>query len=196
MQAIKTKKIYSSNQEYNNSYIIVNEGIIIDITKELPSKESIKILDYSNFNIAPAFIDLQIYGGGGSLFNTEPTVETIQKTYDEISKTGTLHFQITLSTVDLETMLSGIEACKNYQKSGRKGLIGLHLEGPYFNPLKRGAHVEKYVRKPTIQEINTILEASEGMVTYLTFAPEMMDDKYLNLLINSNINLSAVNFYL
>ncbi len=191
MFALKSNKIFTGKGIVNNGYIIVNEGLIVDILQENPQNENIKLSDYSNYNIAPSFIDLQIYGGGGSLFNTEPTAETIQKTYNEISKTGTKHFQITLSTVGLPTMLAGIEACKNYKKNGGKGLIGLHLEGPFFNPIKKGAHVEKHVRKPITSEINTILKASEGIVTYLTIAPEMFDDDCLNLLINSGINISA-----
>lgn len=191
MLTYHSKKIFTGNSEIENAYIIVNKGIITEITKEKPADSNIIIKDLSEYNIAPALIDLQIYGGGGSLFNTEPSLETIQKTYNEIVKSGTSHFQITLSTVDLETMLKGIEACKNYQKSGGKGLIGLHLEGPYFNPIKKGAHIEKYVRKPTVTEINTILKASEGIITYMTIAPEMFDDECLNLLINSGINISA-----
>jgi N-acetylglucosamine-6-phosphate deacetylase len=191
MLAIKAKNIFTGETTINDNYILVNQGIIIDILPEKPNNDNIKIKDFSSFNIAPAFIDLQIYGGAGSLFNTDPTADTIQKTYDEISKTGTKYFQITLSTISLENMLAGIEACKNYQKNGGNGLIGLHLEGPFFNPKKRGAHIEKYVRKPTVNEINTILKASKGIVTYLTIAPEMFDDECLNLLIKSGINLSA-----
>ena len=191
MKAYKAHKIYTSTSIIENSYIIVNEGIIQEIANNISDFTSLEVVDFENYNVAPAFIDLQIYGGGGSLFNTEPTANTIQKTFDEISKTGTLHFQITLSTVDLATMLAGIEACKIYKKQGGKGLIGLHLEGPYFNPIKKGAHVEKYVRKPTVEEINTILAASEGIVTYMTIAPEMVDNECFNLLINSGINISA-----
>lgn len=191
MQAYYAKKIYTGVEVVENSYIIVNEGIVKEIVSEISNYSGIKVTDYSNFNIAPAFIDLQIYGGGGSLFNTEPSINTIEKTYDEIAKSGTKHFQITLSTIDLDTMLKGIESCKEYQKKGGNGLIGLHLEGPYFNPIKKGAHVEKYVRKPTVSEIKTILEASEGAVTYMTIAPEMFDEECINLLINSNINISA-----
>jgi N-acetylglucosamine-6-phosphate deacetylase len=192
MLALKSNKIFTgSNQKPLAGYIIVNDGIIQEVTPSLSEGYSFEKIDYTAHCIAPAFIDLQIYGGGGSLFNTEPTFQTIQKTYDEISKSGTKYFQITLSTVDLPTMLAGIEACKTYQNNGGKGLIGLHLEGPYFNPIKKGAHVEKYVRKPTVTEINTILKHSEGVVTYITIAPEMFDEECLNLLINSGINISA-----
>ncbi len=88
-------------------------------------------------------------------------------------------------------MLKAIEASKEYQRLGGKGLIGLHLEGPYFNPIKKGAHVEKYVRKPTVSELNILLEAGKSIITYITFAPEMIDDECLNLLLNSGIPLSA-----
>jgi N-acetylglucosamine-6-phosphate deacetylase len=189
--AYKAKKIFTSKFEFENSYILVKDGLIEEIVSEEYLPKNLEIRDYSTYNIAPAFIDLQIYGGGGSLFNTEPTAETIQKTYNEISQQGTSHFQITLSTVSLETMLLAIDACKNYKKSGGKGLIGLHLEGPYFNPIKKGAHVEKYVRKPTLAEIKTLIDASQGMVTYLTLAPEICDVECLELLLDSGISLSV-----
>jgi N-acetylglucosamine-6-phosphate deacetylase len=190
MQAIKAKKIFTGNSIIENSYLIVNEELVVDIISYLPDHNTFEIHDYSPFNLAPAFIDLQIYGGAGSLFNTEPTPNTIQKTYDEISKSGTKHFQITLSTISLENMLEGIEACKTYKKSGGKGLIGVHLEGPYFNPKKRGAHIEKHVRKPTLKEISLLLNECQGIAAYITIAPEMFDNQCLNVLLDSDMTIS------
>ncbi len=189
MRAYKFKKAYTSSTIIENGFIVVNDGKIVDINKSL-NYACEEIIDYSHYNIAPSFIDIQIYGGGGSLFNTKPKFETIKKTFDEISKKGTAYFQITLSTVDLDTMLSAIDACKEYKKTGGQGLIGLHLEGPYFNPLKRGAHVERFVRKPTIEELKILFDKGSDVITYLTFAPEVMDDECLTFLQTTNAKLS------
>ncbi len=191
MEAYLAKKIFTSKIEINNSYILVNEGVVQEVGMGSTIPREAKIIDFSKYNIAPAFVDLQIYGGGGSLFNTEPTAETIKKTFAEISKQGTTNFQITLSTVGLFTMFKAIEACREYQKSGGKGLIGLHLEGPYFNPAKKGAHVEKHVRRPTKAEVKMLLDKGKGIISYITFAPEVMNEECLNLLLESGIPLSA-----
>ncbi len=80
MIAYKAKKIFTSQKEIKDSYILVNDGIVLDVIPETSLPKEVTIQDFSQYNIAPAFIDLQIYGGGGSLFNTEPTAATIQKT--------------------------------------------------------------------------------------------------------------------
>jgi N-acetylglucosamine-6-phosphate deacetylase len=156
---------------------------------ELP--ENIEIIDLQGLIIAPGFIDLQIYGGEGNLFNNEPTPETIQATYQSQLAGGTTQFQITLSTTSLETMFQAIEACQTYQQSGGKGLLGLHLEGPYFNPLKKGAHVEKYLRKPTLTELEKLVEKGKGIISYLTLATEMCNEAELYFLLNSDIRIAA-----
>lgn len=188
MKAYFAQKIYSGASTYFNSYLIENEGKIIEITQQKPD---VTIEDLGNHSICPLFVDLQIYGGGGSLFNTKPTAQTIKKTYEEIRPSGTGYFQITLSTVDITTMLRAIDACRDYWAQGGQGLIGLHLEGPYFNPSKRGAHVERYVRKPTMHELEEVLSYGKGVISYMTIAPEMFDEECLEYLLNSGIILSA-----
>jgi N-acetylglucosamine-6-phosphate deacetylase len=190
MKAYFAQNIFTGKKHWKQAYLIEKQGVVSGITHTLPDSFSGEIVDLKGYSICPQFVDLQIYGGGGSLFNSKPTAQTIANTFEEISAKGTNWFQITLSTIDLPTMLQAIDACKQYWQSGGQGLIGLHLEGPYFNPAKRGAHVAKYVRKPTVAEIETLLCHGKDVITYMTIAPEMFDDACLNLLANSGIALS------
>ena len=59
-----------------------------------------------------------------------------------------------------------MEVARNYQAGGGKGLLGIHLEGPYINPVKKGAHLERFIKKPTIQEIQLLLEKGKGIFKY------------------------------
>jgi N-acetylglucosamine-6-phosphate deacetylase len=137
--------------------------------------------------LVPGFIDLQIYGGGGILFSNHQTTESIQATFDEHHKTGTVAFQITLNCSPAQTMWKAIDAYKNYTGPG---LVGLHLEGPFFNPVRRGAHNEEFVQKPSIDFLAELIERTKGIPTYLTIAPEMFSADELSLLMGSHIMCS------
>ena len=191
MKALINAQIFdgTSTQALQNQAIIIDNKQILGLVPQNSLPTDMPIHDCLGQFVAPAFIDLQIYGGGGSLFNTEISEETIHKTITEQRQFGTAQLQITLSTVPLEDMLKAIAVCKSYQ-ANHAGLLGLHLEGPYFSLEKRGAHLAKYVKKPTIQELKTIINHSTGLQTYMTIAAEQIDDECLNLLINSHIHLS------
>lgn len=197
MYALKNCKIFTSEEILENTILLIKGNKIgkffaEDEVEELANLDpDIQIVDLKGFNIAPAFIDIQIYGGSGSLFNSKISEETIHKTHLEIRKSGTTHFQITLSSTPLPTILEAIAVAKSYLKNGGKGLAGLHIEGPFFSFPKRGAHVAEFIRKPTDEELQTIIEACVGLPTYMTIAPEEFTEAQLDLLLQSDIKIAA-----
>ena len=191
MYALKNAKIFTSEEIVEDQILLIEGDKISKFISEENLDLEIQVIDLKGFNIAPSFIDIQIYGGGGSLYNSKTTEETIRKTYLEIRRQGTTHFQITLSSVLLDKMLEAIDVAKNYIKNGGKGLIGLHLEGPYFSFPKRGAHVAEFIRKPTNEELRIIIQACEGLPTYMTIAPEEFTDEQLKMLLGSDIIVAA-----
>lgn len=191
MYYLKNAKIFTSEEVIENQVILLEGNRISKITSEENLDSEIQVIDLKGLNIAPSFMDIQIYGGGGSLFNSKTTEETIRKTYLEILRQGTTHFQITLSSVLLDKMLEAIDVAKKYIKNGGKGLVGLHLEGPFFSFPKRGAHVAEFIRKPTNEELHTIIQACKGLPTYMTIAPEEFTDEQLTMLLESDIIIAA-----
>lgn len=197
MYALKNCQIFTSEEILTHKILVIkgtkiakilNDDEIEDLDNLFPD---IQIIDLEGYNIAPSLIDAQIYGGGGSLYNSKTTEETIHNTYLEIRRAGTTHFQITLSSTPLEKILESIEVAKSYLKNGGQGLVGLHLEGPFFSFPKRGAHVAEFIRKPSIEELTTIIEACKGLPTYMTIAPEEFTDEQLDLLLQSDIKIAA-----
>ena len=172
-------RIFTGQQWLENKEISVTDGRISAIS-DGHGVASDNIL-------VPGFIDLQIYGGGGILFSNHQTTESIQATFDEHHKTGTVAFQITLNCNPKENMWKAIDAYKNYTG---EGLVGLHLEGPFFNPVRRGAHKEEFVQKPSLDYLEELIERTKGIPTYLTIAPEMFSPEELSLLVNSHIMCS------
>ena len=141
--------------------------------------------------IAPGFIDLQIYGGNGKLFSQSLDEESLDATYTYCAQGGCSHFMITLATNAMETFFQGIAAVGAYIASGKKGLLGLHLEGPWISPAKKGAHIESYIRKPTLDEVKVLVEKGKGIVKMVTLAPEQCDDEIIQLLLDNEILVSA-----
>ena len=172
-------RIFTGHEWLENQEISIENGRISAISSSSGASSD-------NF-LVPGFIDLQIYGGGGILFSNHQTTEAIQATFDEHHKTGTVAFQITLNCSPADSMWKAVDAYSAY--SG-PGLVGLHLEGPFFNPVKRGAHQEEYVQEPTIDFVKEIIERTNGLPTYMTIAPEMFEPEALDLLKNSHIMCS------
>jgi N-acetylglucosamine-6-phosphate deacetylase len=172
-------RIFTGHQWLENKEISVTDGRISAISDGHGVASE-------NF-LVPGFIDLQIYGGGGILFSNHQTTESIQATFDEHHQTGTVAFQITLNCSPAASMWKAIDAYSAY--SG-PGLVGLHLEGPFFNPVKKGAHNETFVQKPSVEFIHELIKRTAGVPTYLTIAPEMFSSEELTLLLDSDIMCS------
>ncbi len=172
-------RIFTGHKWLENQEISIENGLISAISSGSGASSD-------NF-LVPGFIDLQIYGGGGILFSNHQTTEAIQATFDEHHKTGTVAFQITLNCSPADSMWKAVDAYSAY--SG-PGLVGLHLEGPFFNPVKRGAHQEQFVQKPSLDFLRELITRTAGVPTYLTIAPEMFSSTELSLLIDSHIMCS------
>ncbi|MCV9934060.1 N-acetylglucosamine-6-phosphate deacetylase [Flavobacterium sp. LS1R47] len=187
-QAIINTTVHTGEEIINNGVIIIENGTIISVQKEIPN--DIETIDLQGNHIAAGFIDIQINGGEKHYFSQTPTEETIQDIYDSSLKYGTTHVLPCLISSSNETILQGIEAVRNYKQKHNNGVIGMHLEGPFLNPLKRGAHSIDQVRKPTNTELEEIIRLGKDIIKVITIAPECFTDEQLNMLLESGIVIS------
>ena len=182
--------IYTGKGVERNGTILTNGGIIEKIDNKAVSPEY-QVIDLQGLNIAPSFIDLQIYGGDKKMFSSELSIESLQASYNYCKRGGANHFMITMATNTIEKFLKGIEVVRAYWTGGGKGLLGLHLEGPYINPVKKGAHIAACIKRPTIKEVSMLLEKGRDVVKMMTLAPEQCDEAVIELLIREGIIVSA-----
>lgn len=188
-KAIVNGIIHTGDEIIDQGVIIIENGKIISVQKEIPN--NIVLIDLKEKHIAAGFIDIQINGGEKHYFSQTPTEETIQDIYDSSLKYGTTHVLPCLISSSKETILQGIEAVTTYKAKYNNGVMGMHLEGPFLNPLKRGAHNINQVRKPTDSELEEIIRYGKDVIKVMTIAPECFTNQQLEMLLESGIVISA-----
>lgn len=141
--------------------------------------------------LIPGFVDLQLYGGNGVLFSDAPSIASLKSMYAYSLAGGATSILPTVATNSFDIIMQAIEAVKAYQQQDLPGIIGLHLEGPFINPVKRGAHLEKYICTPTLAMAEQITRAGNGIVKMITLAPECCDENIIRHFISHGIFVSA-----
>jgi N-acetylglucosamine-6-phosphate deacetylase len=140
--------------------------------------------------LMPGFIDTQVNGGGGVLFNDAPTVESIRAIGRAHRRFGTTGFLPTLISDDLGVIESALRAVRDAIRERVPGVLGIHVEGPFLNPERRGAHDGAKLRTLDAAAVE-LLSMPTGGRTMLTLAPEMTDTDTLRALADAGIILSA-----
>jgi N-acetylglucosamine-6-phosphate deacetylase len=192
MQAFYNGTVFTGDRFLNGYAVLVNNGIIETIVPVADLPADINRYNLNGNLLVPAFIDLQLYGGNGLLFSQALNEEAILATDAYCVSGGCTRFLLTMATNSIAVFLKGIDRAKEFlQQHPNSGLLGLHLEGPYINPVKRGAHLHEYIKQPTLDEVKLMLDKSEGVVKMITLAPEQCSDEVLKLLLDNKIIISA-----
>jgi len=189
--AFIAREIFTGQAIETGKAVLVNDSKITGIVDVADIPAGYRQQQLPGYMLAPAFIDLQIYGGNGRLFSADLTTDALEAVYEYCLQGGCTQFMITLATNSIEKFLQGMEVARSYQAGGGKGLLGVHLEGPYINPARKGAHIEKFIKKPTREEIQLLLEKGKGIFRMMTLAPEQCDRDCIELLLQHGVIVSA-----
>ncbi|PQQ24367.1 N-acetylglucosamine-6-phosphate deacetylase [Photorhabdus hindustanensis] len=193
MYALTNCIIYTGHNRLDEHAVIIADGLIKRICLTLALPEQIEKRDLNGAILSPGFIDLQVNGCGGVQFNdqleniSEKTLDIMQRTNE---RSGCTSYLPTLITSTDELMMASVEVMRTYLKHHQHQALGLHLEGPYLNPVKKGTHNPELIRKPTSEMINFLCDNAD-VITKLTLAPEMVEQKYIQQLVEAGIVVSA-----
>lgn len=141
--------------------------------------------------IAPAFIDLQIYGAYERLLAVYPEQDSLSMLNAYCKKGGAAFCLATVATNTYEVFYKCIDAVRDYWKQDGEGILGLHLEGPWISKIKRGAHIEALIHSPTAKQVKDLLEYGKGVIKMITLAPEVCSKDVIELILSYNIIISA-----
>ena len=189
--ALIAREIFTGREIQTGKAVLVKEGTIVDVVDREAIPAGYRVRELPGYLLAPALIDLQIYGGNGKLFSAELTTEALEATYEYCLQGGCTQFLITLATNSIEKFIRAMEVAREYRAGGGRGLLGVHLEGPYMNPAKKGAHLEKFIKRPTPEEIGLLLSKGKDVFRMMTLAPEQCDRECIELLLQQGIGVSA-----
>ncbi len=188
--SIINSKIHTGSETIENRIIEVKNGRIIAINETVNS--ATEVIDLQGYHISAGFIDTHINGGEKYYFTEHVNTEAIADINDACIKQGTAYTLPCLITSSLENILKGIEATKQYMaQNPNSGVLGMHLEGPFLNMSKRGAHQKQYIRKPTDDELKSIIEAGQDVIKIMTIAPEEFTENQIQMLLDAGITLSV-----
>ena len=184
-QLISAQELFTGSGWISEVVIEIADGKIIAIKKD----------GYDHKNafplVVPVLIDLQIYGAGGKLLSEFPEASTIQLIYDYCVAGGAAYFQPTIASQSNEIIMAAIKAVKDYKSSGGKGCMGLHIEGPWINPIKKGAHNEAVIHSPTMEEVKAIVDYGADDIGMITVAPEICSKEIIDFIQSKGIVVSA-----
>ncbi len=183
-------RIFTGQRWWRDASVLVEGNTIKKVSNHIADKATTHI-DLQGDSLVPAFMDLQLYGGNDHLFGEHPSVDSLKATYQFCLNGGTTHFLPTVATNSYEVMFAAIEAVRNYQEQNLPGVLGLHLEGPYINATKKGAHIEKFIRVPSLDEVKELMDRGKGIIKMITLAPENCSAEIIRYLLDAGVEVSA-----
>ncbi|MBD8162973.1 N-acetylglucosamine-6-phosphate deacetylase [Erwinia persicina] len=193
MYALTQGRIYTGHKILDRHAVVIANGLIERVCplEDLPA--GIETRQVDGAIISPGFIDLQLNGCGGVQFNDDIaaiSVETLQIMQKANEKSGCTSFLPTLITSTDELMKRAVEVMRAWLAQNSNQALGLHLEGPWLNPLKKGTHNPALIRAPD-QALVDFLCANADVIGKITLAPEKVDAAVIRQLRDAGIVISA-----
>lgn len=168
--------------------VIVDGGRIAAVCEQAPAGS--ERIDLSGLTLLPGFIDVQVNGGGGRLFNSDPSAETVAIMAAAHRRFGTTGLLPTLISDDLEVITAAIAAVDEAIESGVPGVLGIHVEGPLLSRTRRGIHLASKLQAFDDRFIEVLCRTSNGK-TLVTVAPECISPAQIRRLIEAGVIVAA-----
>jgi N-acetylglucosamine-6-phosphate deacetylase len=171
--------------------VLLEGGRILDIVPAShPGCRGATQVDLRGNLLLPGFIDSQVNGGGGVLFNDSPSVESIRRIGQAHRRFGTTGFMPTLISADLDDVARAIAATRAAIEAGVPGVLGIHIEGPFLNVERKGVHDPAKLRELDASAVGLLTSLGVGR-TLVTLAPEMTKPPIIRQLTAAGIIVSA-----
>lgn len=173
---IKNIRIIQENSLLSNHQVVIEDGkisSIIPMTETLVSVD--KVIDGGNMYLAPGFIDIHNHGN-----SSYDTMDATPKALEEMAKyhlsNGVTSFcatTMTNPTQSIKDALANVNECIKTQDEKSSRLLGVYLEGPYFNQIKKGAQPGKDIKDPNLDELKDFIKTSGNHILVVSLAPEL-----------------------
>ncbi len=192
MYALTHGRIYTSHDVLDDHAVLIANGLIADICPLHTLPAGVPLHHLQGAILAPGFIDLQLNGCGGVQFNDSPealSLETLAIMQRTCEKSGCTHFLPTLISCSDALIKQAINLMHRYFKHCPEAM-GLHLEGPWLNPQKKGTHNPAFIRPPDDELVDHLCHHAE-VIAKITLAPECVTTRVVRQLTAAGIIVSA-----
>jgi N-acetylglucosamine-6-phosphate deacetylase len=168
----------------------LSEGRISAVGPAAAVAADVRTRDLQGGLLLPGFIDIQVNGGGGALFNDAPTAETIAAIGRAHRRFGTTGFLPTLISDELSAVEAAIAGTRAAIADGVAGVLGVHIEGPFLNPKRKGIHELSKLRRMDEAAFELLTSLGVGR-TLVTLAPETTNPEMIGRLVAAGVVVSA-----
>ncbi|WDF74792.1 N-acetylglucosamine-6-phosphate deacetylase [Novosphingobium sp. KACC 22771] len=149
-----------------------------------------QVIDLQGGYLLPGFVDTQVNGGGGVLFNDCPTADGVAAIAAAHARFGTTALLPTLISDSVEAVAAALDAVDDAIAQGVPGIVGVHIEGPFINPARKGIHSEARLRRLDDAAMALLSRPRRGVVM-LTIAPELAAPEQIVALARAGVIISA-----
>jgi len=175
-------------EKFLDDHAVVVDGARIAAVTPYAERPQGEVRDLAGGLLAPGFIDVQVNGGGGVLFNDDPSAAGIARIAAAHRNYGTVGLMPTLVTDAPEKLKAALAGVHEARKSVPAAL-GVHLEGPFLDPRRAGAHDPKYIRAMKAEDVAILANADCGALM-LTLAPDRVTAEQVRALAERGILVS------
>jgi N-acetylglucosamine-6-phosphate deacetylase len=172
----------------DNQVLIINNNQIEGFADRDAAPADAVRVDCKGSLVTAGMVDLQIAGGGGCLFSSDPSPEALELIASSIVGTGTTGFLLALPTNTDEVYQAAFHTIR---KSSHPAVMGLHMEGPFISHEKRGAHAPELIRKPSAASVAALLAEAGNTIRMMTVAPEECPPDIIAMLRNHGVTVAA-----
>jgi len=190
LQAFRNGKLLTEAGIETGKTLLVRDCRIEALLSARETLGADRVIDLAGDLLAPGFIDCQVNGGGGQLFNDDPSVSTIAAIARAHRGFGTTGFLPTLISDDLDVVAQAMDAVRDAIRAGVPGVLGIHVEGPFLNEERRGVHDVSKLRELDGEAVK-LLSRPLGGVTMVTLAPERTTPAFIRELTAAGVIVSA-----
>lgn len=191
MKALANARILTDAGFIDGHAVLVDAGRIVALVPKGDAHvRHGDVEDLGGATLLPGFIDVQVNGGGGVLFNDEPTLAGIRAIGAAHRRFGTTGFLPTLISDDRAVAARAIAAVREALAAKVPGVLGVHLEGPFLNPARKGTHDAGKLRVLGEDDLR-LLTSLEGGRTLVTLAPERTELSTLRRLADAGVLVCA-----
>jgi N-acetylglucosamine-6-phosphate deacetylase len=183
---IHAGKILTPDEELNDAVILVEGGRIAALGHRDEIRVPANAVDYvaAEMTVVPGFVDAHIHGAGGHDV-MEATTLALDRIAATVARHGTTSLVATTVTAPIEDTCHSLEGIAHYIRSQAQlnqtqedarlaaEIVAIHLEGPFISHARRGVHPPDAIAQPSIQTLQTFLDAADGLVKIVTIAPEI-----------------------
>lgn len=189
MYALCNCVLLTGYQRLADTAVVIAEGRVVSLLPQAELPADLPQQDMQGYILCPGFIDLQLNGCGGVMFNDTPDAATLAHMQRTNLRSGTTSFLPTLISDSDETIKQALTATRHFMQQHPHQVLGMHLEGPYTNPKRRGIHPQEQLRKPTDEMIDYLCQQVPWLKK-VTLAPELNKPEHIRQLADAGVTVS------